>query len=367
MSDVRQIEGACTPRSPCVCVDTRVLSSVTTGVQRYLRELLVRLPQLVQIEPTTPLLGVRGHWWEQACLPMRLHRRLLWSPSNTGPLCVRNQVVTIHDLAPLDHPEWMNRRFAEWYRFLIPHLVRRVRHVIVVSEFTRERLVARTHVDGAKVSVVYPGFGRHFAPQTPDAVMAMRRKLALPEGRYVLSVGSLEPRKNLGRLLLAWNALLPKLPSDVYLLIVGAKGTRRVFSGVPELEHLPLRVILLGYVADGDLPPLYAGASVFVFPSLYEGFGSPPLEAMACGVPVVVGNQASLPEVVGDAALMVDPHDVSALARAVMSVIAKPELAARLGAEGPVRAQRFSYAKAAQETWRILAAVEAGRQVSTMT
>ena len=337
-----------------MCVGTRILAMRTTGVQRYLRELLARLPEVARVAPSESLSGLHGHAWEQFCLPTQLRGRLLWSPSNTGPLAVRNQVVTIHDVVPLDHPEWLNGRFAMWYRFLVPRLARRVRHVIVVSEFTRQRLVACTGVDERKISVVYNGVDARFVPQAAEAVAATRRKLQLPGGRYVLSVSSLEPRKNLGRLLLAWERLAPELPNDVSLVIAGAKGKRLVFADVPELKHLPERVFLPGYVRDEDLAQLYAGASAFVYPSVYEGFGLPPLEAMACGTPVVVGNRTSLPEVVGDAALTVDPYDVDALAQELLNVITQPELAARLRAAGPLRARQFTWDKAAEETRRVL-------------
>ena len=344
-----------------VCVNVRTLSGPVTGVQRYLKELRVRLPAMPEYAPVRWSTGLRGHLWEQGALPLSVRGALLWSPSNTGPLAVGNQVVTIHDVAPLDHPEWMNRRFATWYRFLIPRLARRVRHIIVVSESTRQRLLARTGVDPCKISVIYPGVDDRFSPTTADAIATLRRDLALPDGRYVLSVGSLEPRKNLGRLLAAWERVAAELPKDVWLVIAGAKGKRLVFAEVPELNHLPERVLLVGYVRDEDLPQLYAGAVAFAYPSVYEGFGSPPLEAMACGTPVVVGNRTSLPEVVGDAALMVDPYDVDSLARALLCVVTHSDLAARLRGAGLVRARRFSWDEAARATRRILVAAAEGR------
>lgn len=345
-----------------ICVGARILASRTTGVQRYLRELLARLPEIERIAPTKPpLSGSRGHAWEQFCLPTRLHGRLLWSPSNTGPLSVRNQVVTIHDVVPLDHPEWLNRRFAAWYSFLIPRLVRRVQHVITVSAFTRDRLISRCNIEDKKVSVIYNGVDTRFRLQPPDVIIDTRKKLGIPLGRYVLSVGSLEPRKNLRRLLLAWEAILPGLPTDVSLVLAGAKGRSLVFADTPELKALPDRVRMVGYVPDEDLPALYAGAAAFVYPSVYEGFGLPPLEAMACGTPVIVGNCGSLPEVVGEAAVSVDPYDVDAIARALLDVLTVAALADRLRAAGPVRSRKFGWDKAAKETWQVLRAVGGAR------
>lgn len=335
-------------------VNTRILQSHTTGVQRYLLELLARMPDLQRIAPSRALAGMRGHAWEQLRLPGQCRGKLLWSPSNTGPLAVRNQVVTIHDVVPLDHPEWLNPRFAAWYRFLIPRLARRVKHVIVDSDFTRQRLIAHSRIDPGKVTVVHCGVDARFQPQGPEAIAAARMALQLPAGRYVLSVGSLEPRKNLGRLLLAWERLLPTMPPDVWLVLAGAKGKQLVFGDVPELQRLPGRVFLSGYVPDALLPALYAGAMAFVYPSVYEGFGLPPLEAMACGTPVIVGNRASLPEVVGDAALMIDPFSMQTLAQALDEVMSNSALAQRLTRAGPVRAELFSWDKAAARTLQVL-------------
>ena len=337
-----------------IVVNTKVLASHTTGVQRYLLELLARMPGLQQVAPATALAGIRGHAWEQLRLPASCKGKLLWSPSNTGPLAVRNQVVTIHDVVPLDHPEWLNRRFAAWYRFVIPRLARRVRHVIVDSDFTRQRLIAHSGISADRISVIHCGVDARFSPQTPVAIAAARAALQLPAGRYVLSVGSLEPRKNLGRLLSAWQRLLPELPPDIWLVLAGAKGKSLVFANVPELTCLPARVHLTGHVPDDRLPALYAGAEAFVYPSVYEGFGLPPIEAMACGTPVIVGNHASLPEVVGDAGMMVDPYDVEAIAAALMRLLTHADARNVLGARGRERAARFSWQATAEQTLAVL-------------
>ena len=337
-----------------VISNSRILASHTTGVQRYLLELLARMPGIEQIAPATALAGMRGHAWEQLRLPGLCRGKLLWSPSNTGPLALRNQVVTIHDVVPLDHPEWLNWRFAAWYRFLIPRLARRVRHVIVDSDFTRQRLIAHSGIGADKITVIHCGVDARFQPQSPQAIAAARADLQLPPGRYALAVGSLEPRKNLGRLLLAWAQLLPQLPPDLWLVLAGAKGKSLVFADVPELRQLPQRVHLSGYVPDDLLPALYAGAEVFVYPSLYEGFGLPPLEAMACGTPVIVGNRASLPEVVGDAAVLVDPGRVDAIARGLMQLLGAAGVRAGLGRAGRERAALFDWHQTANRTMQVL-------------
>lgn len=340
-----------------IAVNTRTLASPTTGVQRYLMELLDRMPAVRTIAPAHKLTGLPGHAWEQLVLPQKADRgALLWSPSNTGPLMVRRQVVTIHDVVTLDHPEWFNTRFAAWYRFLIPRLVKRASRVIVVSQFTKHRLLARCDVDPGKISVIYSGVDERFGPCAADAVARVRAALAIPDGPYVLAVGSLQPRKNIGRLFAAWVDVLPALPVDMTLVVAGGIGKPTVFADLPELRHVPDRVCLTGCVPDELLPALYAGASVFVYPSLYEGFGFPPLEAMACGTPVITGNRTSLPEVVGDAGISVDPYHAGAIAAAIARVVTNPEVRARLVPAALQRAAGFSWDKAATETWGVLCA-----------
>ncbi|MGC9217664.1 glycosyltransferase family 4 protein [Acidithiobacillus sp.] len=343
-------------RRPRYWVNTRILSYPVTGVQRYLFELLQRMPsdQLHQIAPCYSISGARAHIWEQTVLPLQTRGHLLWSPSNTGPLAVSRQVVTVHDVTPMDHPEWLNPRFAAWYRFLTPKLVRRVARVITDSEFTKSRLLETTSVAADKVIVVPLGVGARFVPQDREQVESSIHKLGLPTNHYVLSLGSLEPRKNLGRLLRAWEVIYHRLPEDVWLVVSGAKGKSLVFQDVPELEALPPRVFLTGHVPDKLLPFLYAGAMAFAYPSVYEGFGLPPLEAMASGTPTLVGNRASLPEVVGDAAVQVNPFDIEAIAGGLQRLIEDSSFRAVLRRKGLEQAGRFNWDKTAEQTWRVL-------------
>ncbi len=338
-----------------ILVNARSLASPLTGVQRYTREVLSRLPAeaLQLISPSRPLHGLPGHLWEQAVLPLRLGPRLLWSPSNTGPLAVRRQVVTIHDVSSLEHPEWFSSPFAKWYRFLLPRLARRAQTIIAVSEFTRDRIVALCHVDEHRVVAIHNAVDSRFVRRPAAEAESVCRELQIPSGRYILALGSLEPRKNLPRLLQAWDGVRPRLPADLWLVLSGAKGKPLVFGDV-SLEHLPPNVFLSGYVPDEHLPALYSGALAFVFPSLYEGFGLPPLEAMACGTPVIASNTTSLPEVVGDAALTVDPLDSHAIAEAIRRLVADADLRASLAKRGLARARLFSWEKAAAQTWAVL-------------
>src|SRR5260221_5017367 len=186
------------------CVNLRTLGSQITGVQRYLLSLLPHLPsELSSVKPSRALHGIKGHLWEQFYLPTQLKHRLLWSPGNTGPLGVSRQVVTVHDAAPLDHPEWFERKFALWYSALLPRLIRKVRAIITVSHFSKERIVRFTGVEPERIHVISNGVDRRFRPMDPATAKASVTRLVLTDP-YILFVGSLEPRKNLKMLLKTW-------------------------------------------------------------------------------------------------------------------------------------------------------------------
>ena len=338
-----------------VCVNTRILSSHLTGVQRYALEILSRLVDRVdRVSPAVPMAGIRGHVWEQVVLPLRLQGRVLFSPSNTGPIAIRRQVVSLHDVVALDHPEWLNPRFSAWYRFLTPRLASRVAHVITISDFSKQRLLAHARVSEDRISVIHNGVDARFRPMDETELSVSLGRLSLPSRRYVLCVGSLEPRKNLSRLLLAWSRVINEIPEDVWLVVAGKRGTERVFARSAGLASVPPRVHFTGHVADDVLPGLYAGALVFAYPSLYEGFGLPPLEAMASGVPVLTGNRASLPEVVGDAGVMVDPYDVDALGDGLKRLVEDGVMRDGLRIAGLARAKKFSWEGTTERTWAVL-------------
>lgn len=335
-------------------VNTRILAGHLTGVQRYLKSILSHFPEdVTTIEPALPSHGIKGHAWEQLVLPFRLHGRLLWSPSNTGPLAVKNQVLTVHDLVPIDHPEFLNPRFAAWYRFLLPRLTHRVKHIISVSHFTKQRLTDVLGVPDEKISVVWNGVEERFSPKPEHEILSVINKMGVPSRQYFFALGSLEPRKNLLRLLQAWKNIIPHIPEDVWLIIGGAKGKSIVFEEM-SFDPLPPRVYLTGHVPDDVLPFLYAGAIASPYLSVYEGFGLPPLEAMACGTPVITGNITALPEVVGDAAILVDPFQVDEIARAMTQVITNHDLRIELGRRGMQRAKRFDWSHTANQTWNVL-------------
>lgn len=333
-----------------VAVNGRFLCQTITGQQRYAHELVRRFGHRVAlVTPDLAGTGIRGHLWEQTVLPFRTGGRLLWSPSATGPLTVERQVATIHDAISLDHPEWFDWKFGAWYRALLPRLMQRVRRVITVSHFSRDRLLQHTRAPADKFVVTHLGVDPKFRPAPPDAVEAVRRKLGLPEA-YVLAVASLEPRKNTARLFTAWERHRAAF-DDVGLVVAGGSG--KVFRGTG-IGRVPAGVKLTGYVDDADLPALYSGALAFVFPSLCEGFGLPPLEAMACGAPVITSNTSSMPEVCGDAAVLVEPREPDSIADGIRRVIGSASLREDLRQRGLARASHFTWERTAEATWRVL-------------
>ncbi len=340
-----------------IALNARFYSHLPTGMQRYGLEMAKRFAEeLFIVRPRRPLRGTEGHAWEQFYLPLASRGRLLWSPNNTGPLGVSRQVCTIHDIIPIDRPEWFSPRFAAWYNWLLPKLVHRVQHLIAVSEFTKQRLVERLGVPPSKVTVVWNGVDAQFTPRSADEIECMRRELGISSRKYLLSVGSLEPRKNLRALMTAWRRIAPELPKDIDLVVVGAKGASLVFSDA-KLGDVPPRVCLTGYVAQEQLPALYSGAMALVYPSLYEGFGLPPLEAMACGTPVVTSGTTSLPEVVGDSALLVDPLCPDSIAEGIQRIVMDAPLRDQLRERGLMRARGITWDRAATETRKVFSAL----------
>ena len=337
-----------------VFVNGRFRVHSMTGLQRYAEELISRMDgDLRVLEPGSKLTGLAGQAWEQLSLPARVRRGLLWSPCNTGPIGLHRQVVTIHDLFPLDHPEWFTPNFVRAFRAIVPRLIRRVQRVIAVSEFTRQSILAAAPEAEAKTVVIHSGIGPQFAPCHGCHATRAAEELGLPSRKYMLSVSSLEPRKNLGRILKAWEIALPDLPRDLWLVLAGKQGNPAVF-GSAGIVRAPERVHFTGYIADALLPGLYAGAQTFLFPSLAEGFGFPPLEAMACGTPVLTSDTSSLPEVCGSAAYLVDATNAGQIARGIRELAQDRDLRANLRLRGLSRARKFSWSTTANRTWGVL-------------
>ncbi|MFQ5596309.1 MAG: glycosyltransferase family 4 protein, partial [Anaerolineae bacterium] len=316
--------------------------------------------------PASPHLNYRvipwPRLWTHARLSLELTRYrpdVLFVPSHVLPLiCPVPAVVTVHDLGYLAYPE-AHGRFDRWYLDWSTRRHTRVAaHLLTDSEATRQDLIRHYSADPNHITVVYPGLDPAFRPiDDPNQLAAVRSRYGI-HSEYVIHVGTLQPRKNLHRLLDAFE----RLPNTQYPI----PNTQLIFAGKPgwQIDDLVARatamtdrVRLLGHVDQQDLPALISSARALAMPSLYEGFGFPVLEAMACGTPVVASNVSSLPEVAGDAALLVDPHDTDALADALAHILTDEDLRAELRRRGLQRARQFTWQRAAQQTLTILESV----------
>lgn len=342
---------------PLVCVNTRITHYHLTGVQRYCKEILNLMDNHSLISTIKPPFwlshSISGHLWEQIILPHYTKRNLLFSPSNTGPLLVKNQVVTIHDVVSLDHPEWLNPKFAAWYQFLLPKLAKQVKKIITISEFSKSRILYHIKIPEDKIAVIPNGISESFVPCDSCQVMQMKKVLSMPEGQYILYLGSLEPRKNLKRVLMAWNKIQDSLAKDINLVIAGAKGRKQVFQTIDIPSNIK-NVTFLGYVPDEYLPALYSGALFFIYVSIYEGFGLPILEAMACGTPVLTSNTTAIPELAGTSAFMVNPLCINSIADAIYTLVDDNSLRESLALQGLERAKKYTWHKSALHTWNLL-------------
>jgi len=333
-------------------INGRFWHKTRTGVERYAQEISSRLGDGRIIVPGKRLAGFEGHIWEQFYLPSLLRAgEFLWSPANSGPVLVSRQALTIQDLSPVDHPEWFKPAFARWYRRLWAILAPRARLIVVPSQFTRQRIIARFHVPGERVVIVPGGVGAAFRPLSRALSVEISERYRLSE-RYILFVGTPQPRKNLQRLLSAWSQLERGDPNLV-LLVVGGAG--EVFSR-QDLNGGGSNVRYLGYVPDEHLAALYSRALAFVYPSLYEGFGLPVLEAMACGTPVIAADIDPLRELLGESGYLVNSSSVESLADGIREVIENANLRRTLRAKGLLRAREFSWDNAAQAMAQIIRA-----------
>jgi len=359
-------------------IDARLVHHQPAGISRYTRHLMRAIAAINHDDEfvvfqhrrhTEPLIS-RPNFrratlyapvhtrLEQYLLPLELLRfplDLMHSTDFIPPL--RSSVptvITVHDLAFLHWPHFLTKDSAAYYG-QIDRGVRRARHIIVPSESTKKDLIAQLGVPKDKVSVIYEAADESFVPlpiaQTRREIM---QRYGLPE-TFLLFVGTIEPRKNVDGLLRAFRHLLDKYNiENVGLAIAGGRGWlyEEVLDQIHSL-NLDRQVFMLGRVGDDDLHKLYVAARCHVHPAHYEGFGLPPLEAMACGTPTIVSNVSSLPEVVGDAALLVSPQNWEELAVAIHRLLTDDELHAELREKGLQRARCFSWTQAAERTLEV--------------
>jgi glycosyltransferase involved in cell wall biosynthesis len=274
-------------------------------------------------------------------------------------------VTTIHDLSFEHLPETFKRRSRTQLRLTVRRTARKAALILTLSEFSRRDIIETYAVDPERVIVTPAAAPKHFQPVAADTELERIHERYGIGANYLLSLGSIQPRKNLTRLIEAFQWLRKSRPDDALpqLVIAGKRGwlDDEVFRAA-QRDGLNESVKFIGYVPEEDLPALYSGATCFVYPSYFEGFGLPVLEAMQCGAPVIAGNQTSLPEVAGDAALLFDPFDTRALGEAIARVIDHPDYRAELRARGLKRAAEFSWIATAHLTLKAYESAAASRR-----
>ena len=305
------------------------------------------------LPPPTPLVRV------PVFLTYELRRRpvdVLHVQYTAPPFCNAPVVATIHDLAFEHLPETFTRRGSLQLKLTVRRTARRAARIATVSEYSRQDLLRTYRLAPEKVVTTYNGIEPHFTaqPRAADEAAQVRQRFGIARG-FLLAVGSLQPRKNLERLIRTYARLRREQPGFAPQLVIVGRKLWLAESIFAEVSRQPWAsdVILTGYVSDDDLPALYRTASAFVYPSLFEGFGLPPLEAMACGTPVITSNISSLPEVAGSAALLVDPLNEQELAAALQRILNDQPLRARLRAEGVRQAAKFTWRDAAEKTLQL--------------
>jgi glycosyltransferase involved in cell wall biosynthesis len=363
-----------------IFINGRFLTQRTTGVQRYAHALLGALDELLASNPRArrfqftllvppelkalPVLtAIRcerigrlgGQLWEQFSLPLAARHGLLLNLCNRGPALLQNQLVVIHDAAVVAEPKGYSWAFRVFYRLLFAALRYRGAQIVTVSEFSREELGSRLGFRPERMHVVYPG-ADHIAEFPPNTSI---QRFGLRRGGYAFFVGSPHPNKNLG---LVYNAFAKGHPPGFEIAVAGASAPG-VFrdgptSSAPWIRHL-------GYVSDGELRALYENAGCFVFPSKYEGFGLPPLEAMSLGCPVVASNAAAIPEVCRGAALFFNPDDSQGLRVAVCSVMNDPGLREQLAVRGRQHAATFTWGASAHAMLDVIDTLRGARSAGS--
>ncbi|NLH39211.1 MAG: glycosyltransferase family 4 protein [Elusimicrobia bacterium] len=347
-----------------IFINSRFLTQKITGSQRFAIEIS---KQLKKLEPekfvfVTPkdivhkdlakeldakIIGFNtGHIWEQIDLPLYLKKNgspLLLNLVNTAPIFYKNKIVTIMDLSWKHFSYAVSKKFYLWYSFLIPKIAKNSKLILSISEFSRKNLVKELHINLTKIEIISCSISDSFKP------------LNFNREKIILSVGSLQPYKNLLSLIKAFIKLKNENKLKDYKLVLIGGQNKKALKSVDFSDYLSRDDIkFTGYIPDEKLIEYYNKASLFVLPSFFEGFGIPPLEAMACGCPCVVSNAASLPEVCGDAAYYVDPYDINDIAKGIEKVLTDDKLRDELVRKGFKNVKRFSWESSAQKVIEIL-------------
>jgi len=342
-------------------VNAKFLSQPITGVQRFASELSKKLrdfdEKIIFVSPKNiihndlaqeldarPVGKKTGVLWEQYELPKylkSLDKPLLINLANAAPINYQNQIVTIHDLGFKIKPEWYSKLFSYYYNFLIPRIAKNSKLILTVSNCSKTDLIQYLKVPEYKVKVIYNSVSEDFK-------LPLNKKAVEP---YILAVSSLDPRKNFNNLIQAFN-LVKSL--NFKLIIVGAEN--KIFTK-PEFKRLiqnNKNIVLTGYISDAKLIDLYQNATAFIYPSFYEGFGIPPLEAMACGCPTIVSKVSSMPEIFKDACHYVDPYCIEDIARGIELVLNNDMYRTELCRRGLEIVEKYSWADSAKKLVQVI-------------
>lgn len=347
-------------------INARFLTQSITGVQRYALEIS---RQMKKIDPTIRFiapkniihpklaeeLGVEvvgsltGHAWEQIELPAFLRKNgspLLLSLATTAPIFYKRKIVTVHDLAYIHFPAAVSFQFRLFYRFLIPRVLRSALHITTVSEFSKKDICSKYEIPENKVSLIY----------NAASLVFKQRNTPRKTKKIIIAVGSIQPYKNIEALVSAFE-IFNKNRVDKYVLKLVGGTNKKVFRKVSLNAVIGERdnVEFTGYLNDDELLNLYMSATCFVFPSLFEGFGIPPLEAMASACPVIASSAASIPEVCGDAVLYCDAKDIGDIARKIETMVDDVVLQENLIEKGLENVKRFSWESSAEKLFALAA------------
>ncbi|MDR3059654.1 MAG: glycosyltransferase family 4 protein [Prevotella sp.] len=345
-------------------VNGRYLTQKATGVHRYAFEICNKLHEMgvdfhvaipQEIDPgykftfkTVKCGSLNTHMWEQISLPRYLKSigsPLLISFTGCGPLNYDNQIMTIHDVSHERYPQWFSKNYYRFYHFMMPRIGRKAHAVLTVSEFSKDEIVDTLGLDKDKIHVIHSNVPFHNKP-SKDEILNFRRN---PDAeRYIIAVSSMDPRKNFVRLVEAFDKIEDK---SVKLYIIGMSF--KAFN-TPDLQKLiNERVHLPGYIPDEALQAMYQNALLSVYPSLYEGFGLPPLESMTYGCPAINSSIPALREVSEDAALYVDPYDVEDMTIKINQLLEDESLRQALRLRGLEQIKKYSWDKSAKRVYEL--------------
>lgn len=370
--------------SNTIFINGKFLAQSLTGVQRYAIELLQAFDELladgtetlpgifvllvptlrIQQLPTLRRIQIREipscnlHLWEQVRLPWAARGNLLINLAGSAPLIKIGQISTFHDTAVFDAPTSFSPSFVRWYRLLFKVQGRLSSRILTVSQFSKERLVNNLDIDPNKINVVHCG-ADHMSYRCADN--SILSKLDVASGRYFLAVGSANPNKNFGRLIQAFVGLEDP---EVRLVVVGGSNTT-VFADVSDAAREDPRIVRAGRLSDEEIKTLYNHARVYVFPSIYEGFGLPPIEAMFCDCPVLAARSASIPEICGSGAAFFNPYSVDEIRATMQRALDDDAWLDDLRRAGAARAETFTWHNAAINLQRTLS--EMGLRVASDT